>query len=42
MNKLYERYQNIVLREDTHSLHIEDSILKGPKAIQKMVNFFKI
>jgi hypothetical protein len=37
---LQERYDNI-LREDTHSTHIEDEVLKGPEGIKRMLNFFK-
>jgi len=40
MLSLQERYKAIKLREDTHSLHIEDSLLKGPEYIKRMLGHF--
>jgi len=36
---LKERYDAIKLQEDTHSLHLEDSLLKGPEYVERMINF---
>jgi len=40
MYTLRERYEQIKLREDTHSLHVEDSLLKGKDYIERMLGFF--
>jgi hypothetical protein len=38
---LRERFERIILREDRHSTHAEDEILKGPAGSARLLNFFK-